>query len=39
MRAFIKKNCGKTIGFLMKLERDSENVKKSFLTIKAEGRE
>lgn len=39
MKAFIKKKCVKTVGFLMRLDRDSGNVKKILLAIKPEGKD
>lgn len=39
MKASIRKNCARTIGFLKRLDRDGGNVKKSFSAIRAEGRE
>ena len=39
MKAFIRKNCVRTIGFLMRLDRDGGDVKKSFSAIRTEGRE
>jgi hypothetical protein len=39
MKVFIRKNCVRTIGFLMRLDGDCGDVKKSFSAIRAEGRE